>query len=161
MSSSAELADTQDLMHSLANKDVLVIGLGSSGLAAAHLLQRRESSVTVIDQADTPALQRESARLRDLGITVHLGISSAPNHAFDLAVLSPGVPAKSKLVREVAARNVPVIGELELGFQNSRCLNVAITGTNGKTTTTELIARMLTHCHRKTVAAGNIGLPLS
>src|SRR5204863_3723605 len=55
---------------------------------------------------------------------------------------------------------VPVIGELELGFQNSRCLNVAITGTNGKTTTTELIARMLTHCHRKTVAAGNIGLPL-
>jgi UDP-N-acetylmuramoylalanine--D-glutamate ligase len=65
------------------------------------------------------------------------------------------------LVREAAARQIPVIGELELGFQHAVCLNVAITGTNGKTTTTELVHRILTHSRRKTVAAGNIGLPLS
>jgi UDP-N-acetylmuramoylalanine--D-glutamate ligase len=53
-----------------------------------------------------------------------------------------------------------MMGELELGFQQSFCLNIAITGTNGKTTTTELVERILTHAHRRTVAAGNIGLPL-
>ena len=52
------------------------------------------------------------------------------------------------------------MGELELGYQQSRCLSLAITGTNGKTTTTELVARVLQHAHRKTIAAGNIGLPL-
>ena len=147
-------------MYAVTNKNVLVIGLGASGLAAARLLRRGEASVTAIDQADTPALQREAGQLRALGVTVHLGINSTPGHRFDLVVLSPGVPARSKFVQELAQRKIPVIAEVELGFQHSRCLSLAITGTNGKTTTTELVARLLTHSHRKTVVAGNIGLPL-
>jgi len=147
-------------MDRVADKKVLVIGLGLSGLAAARLLRRAGASVTAIDNADTPALQRHAAELSSLGVRVQLGIRSAPTDRFDLAILSPGVPAQSGLVREIAARNIPVIAELELGYENSRCLNIAITGTNGKTTTSELIATLLTHCHRRTVAAGNIGLPL-
>jgi UDP-N-acetylmuramoylalanine--D-glutamate ligase len=147
-------------MYAVTNKNVLVIGLGVSGLAAARFLRQREASVTAIDEADTPALQHGAGQLRALGVKVHLGLDSAPRQPFDFAVLSPGVPVRSKLVRELGARNVPVMAELELGFQHSRCLNLAITGTNGKTTTTELVSRVLTHSHRKTVAAGNIGLPV-
>jgi UDP-N-acetylmuramoylalanine--D-glutamate ligase len=63
-------------------------------------------------------------------------------------------------VEEVRARNIPLIGELELGFQQSLALNISITGTNGKTTTTELVERLLSYNGLKTVAAGNIGTPL-
>jgi UDP-N-acetylmuramoylalanine--D-glutamate ligase len=147
-------------MYELKGKKVLVIGLGASGLAAARFLRQHEAGVTAIDEAVTPALQHQASQLRALGAQVQLGGKAAPDLPFDLAVLSPGVPARSELVRGLLRRNVPVIAELELGFQHSRCLNIAITGTNGKTTTTELVAKVLSHAHRKTLAAGNIGLPL-
>jgi len=147
-------------MHELNYKQILVIGLGSSGLAACELLRTRGARVTVIDSADTGALRREGDRLGRLNVVVRLGVETLPDQPFDLAVLSPGVPCESRLVRQVQERRVPLIGELELGYQQSLCLNVAITGTNGKTTTTELVERMLTHANRKTIAAGNIGRPL-
>src|SRR5438445_6515325 len=126
-------------MDALVNKNILILGLGASGRAAARFLCRREAAVVALDQANTAALQREAAQLCALGVKVHLGATSVPLDAFDLAVLSPGVPAQSTLVREVAERLIPIVGELELGYQHSRCLNIAITGTNGKTTTTELV----------------------
>ncbi|MBI4660927.1 MAG: UDP-N-acetylmuramoyl-L-alanine--D-glutamate ligase [Verrucomicrobia bacterium] len=147
-------------MDDLLNKRVLVIGLGLSGRAACRLLRRRGASVTAIDSGETDALRQEGGELRALGADVLLGADRAPSGAFDLAVVSPGVPAQSNAMREVARRNIPVIGELELGYQQAFCLNVAISGTNGKTTTTELVERLLRHCHRKTIAAGNIGRPL-
>lgn len=147
-------------MHELANKQVLVIGLGASGQAAARLLRARGAFVTAVDEADTPTLQSQAAELNAQGVNVQLGKSSLSPALFDLAVLSPGVPPASPLLTTVVERKIPIIGELELGFQQSLCLNVAITGTNGKTTTTELTARILQHAHRKTIAAGNIGLPL-
>lgn len=147
-------------MIELANKQVLVIGLGSSGQAACRLLRKRLAQVTAIDQADTAELRSEAERLRALGVRVKLGVSESPRRAFDLAVVSPGVPLELPLFQALRRKQVPLIGELELGYQLSYCLNIAITGTNGKTTTTELVTRMLLHNHRKTVAAGNIGLPL-
>lgn len=147
-------------MFALENKNVVVIGLGASGLAASRLLHARGATVTALDQAATPGLDTQAAPLRTLGVHVELGAKFLPLGSFDLAVVSPGVPSSSALVREVAVRKIPLIGELELGYQQSLCLNVAITGTNGKTTTTELVERILTHGHRRTVAAGNIGLPV-
>jgi UDP-N-acetylmuramoylalanine--D-glutamate ligase len=147
-------------MFALANKKVLVIGLGASGRAASQLLRARGAQVVALDEAIRPALENEAVELRKLGVNVELGAASVPAGAWDLAVLSPGVPPSSVLVRETSARGVPIISELELGYQQSSCLNVAISGTNGKTTTTELVERMLRHLHRKTVAAGNIGVPL-
>ena len=147
-------------MQDLANKRVLVVGLGVSGRAAAELLRKRQAKVLAIDNADTPALRREADALRAAGVDVRLGARTPPADALDLAVISPGVPTGSALVQELVRRKVPLIGELELGYQQSLCLNISITGTNGKTTTVELVERMLTHAHRRSVAAGNIGLPL-
>ena len=147
-------------MFALAHKHVLVIGLGASGQAASRLLRTRGAQVTALDHGNTPALQQPAAELQALGVRVQLGAAGLPAGSFDFAVLSPGVPPASKLVCETVARRIPLLSELELGFQQSLCLNISITGTNGKTTTTELVERVLTHAHRKTVAAGNIGLPL-
>jgi UDP-N-acetylmuramoylalanine--D-glutamate ligase len=83
-----------------------------------------------------------------------------PAEHYDLVVVSPGVSWSNPILQEANRRKVPIIGEFELGYQNSLCLNVAITGTNGKTTTTELVERLLTAHHIKTIAAGNIGLPV-
>jgi len=147
-------------MEELANKRVLVIGLGASGQAAAELLRRRGAAVVAIDSADTPQLRQAAEGLRRSGVAVRLGVKEPPADGLDLVVISPGVPVQSALVQGLVRRNLPLIGELELGFQQSLCLNIAITGTNGKTTTTELVERILKQSQRKTVAAGNIGLPL-
>ncbi len=147
-------------MREFANQRVLVVGLGSSGRAACNLLRRREANVVAVDHADTPHLRRGADELRAAGVEVRLGLERAPVEPFDLVVLSPGVPPQSAFVQELVRRNLPVIGELELGYQQSLCLNISITGTNGKTTTTELVERILKRSERNTVTAGNIGLPL-
>ena len=147
-------------MFRLQDKVVLVIGLGLSGAAAARLLVARGSRVTAMDNSDTPELRREAEELRDLGVRVELDLRLPPAGQFDFAVVSPGVPMDSPLVKELRQREIPVIGELELGWQQAVCLNVSVTGTNGKTTTTELIEHVLTHCHKRTLAVGNIGKPL-
>lgn len=139
---------------------VLVLGMGSSGVAAAELLLRAGARVVVMDRTSNPGLETHAQALRGRGADVVLGGAQAPSGAFDLCVVSPGVPCAGPWVTELRERGVPVIGELELGYQFSLCPNIAITGTNGKTTTTELIERILLHTNRKTVAAGNIGLPL-
>jgi UDP-N-acetylmuramoylalanine--D-glutamate ligase len=147
-------------MVRLENKSVFVVGLGVSGVAACELLRRHGARVVAVDNADTETLRRDAAQLRNLGVQVQLGARSMPEMEFDFAVTSPGVPWTNPVLDAVKQRGLRLIGELELGYEHSLCLNVAITGTNGKTTTTELVERMLTHAHFKTVAAGNIGTPL-
>jgi UDP-N-acetylmuramoylalanine--D-glutamate ligase len=147
-------------MHELADKKVLVIGVGASGRAAGGLLRAHGAKVLAIDSADSPQLRKDVEALRAAGVEVRLGVKESPADPLDLAVISPGVPVKSALVQGLVRRKVPLIGELELGYRGSRCLNIAITGTNGKTTTTELVDRILNQAHRHTIAAGNIGLPL-
>ncbi len=147
-------------MFVLENKNVLVIGLGVSGAAAAELLLSRGALVTALDSADTESLRQEAARLRPRGAHVELGAKALPLRQFEFAVVSPGVPLDHELVHEAREKKIPLIGELELGYQQSFALNISITGTNGKTTTTELIERLLTTARMKTMAAGNIGLPL-
>ena len=139
---------------------MLIIGLGVSGLAAAELLKRRGARVMAVDSANSPALQETAGRLAALGVEVQLGVTAAPDAHFDLAVASPGVSSRNPALAGMIARNVPTIGELELGYQHSLCLNVAITGTNGKTTTTEMVERILKARHVRTLAAGNIGVPV-
>jgi UDP-N-acetylmuramoylalanine--D-glutamate ligase len=122
------------------------------------LLRRRGARVVAVDSADTEALRWSAARLRPQGTEVLLGARKLPAGDFDLVVTSPGVPPTNPILAEVIRRGLPIIGELELGFQESLCLNIAITGTNGKTTTTELVERLLKQNQIKTMAAGNIGL---
>ncbi|MDB6064339.1 MAG: UDP-N-acetylmuramoylalanine--D-glutamate ligase [Pedosphaera sp.] len=147
-------------MYELADKKVLVIGLGARGRAACELLRGSGANVMAIDKADNAALRAEAVKLRALGVEVELGVSNAPDRQFALAVVSPAVSANAPIVQELARRQVQVIGEFELGYQQSHCLNVAVAGTNGKATTGELIERVLVHSHRKTALCGHGALPI-
>jgi UDP-N-acetylmuramoylalanine--D-glutamate ligase len=147
-------------MASLEGQRVLVVGLGLSGVAACELLRSRGARVLAVDNADAPAVRREAAALEAKGIPTRLGVADAPEGAFDLVVTSPGVPPANPLLRAMAARGVRVIGELELGFQQARCLNIAIAGTNGKSTTAGLLAEVLRHNHVRSLVAGNNGVPV-
>jgi UDP-N-acetylmuramoylalanine--D-glutamate ligase len=147
-------------MNRLENKDVLVIGLGDRGRAACELLIRRGARVVAVDIADTPDLRKSAEKLKQRGVTVTLGVSTVPPVTFDLAVLSPAVPRKDPLVQQVLQQQIHLISELELGFQQSSCLNLAVAGTNGKSTTAGLIQHILAENHRKTALAGDRHRPL-
>ena len=147
-------------MFELNNKEVLVIGLGGRGRAACELLRRSGAKVVGVDCADNEDLRDSAKKLRPMGIEVELGVSQPPKGNFSLAVLSPAVPSSTKLVQSVVTSNVPMISELELGYQQSRCLSIAISGTNGKGTTAELVERLLLNGHRKTVLSGHRARPV-
>lgn len=146
-------------MFPLANNRILVIGLGARGRAACTLLRQCGARVAAIDQTDTPELRAYLPHLAGQGIEATLGATRPPEGEFNLVVLCPAVPDDSDLVREVQRRKWPLIGELELGYQQSSCLNIAIAGTNGKSTTAGLVDSMLRQAGRKTVLAGPAGRP--
>src|ERR1041385_5150983 len=104
-------------MFVLENKNVLVIGLGLSGVAATELSLSRGATVTALDSADTASLQEQGKKLRARGVQVALGATKLPPASFDLAVVSPGVPLDHPLVAEVRRQKIPLMGELELGYQ--------------------------------------------
>ena len=142
--------------------DILILGLGASGLASARYCARRVgqefSSVTAVDAANTPALRDSAAQLRSEGCSVHLG-SDGVEGAFDLCVASPGVPPQSALMISASRVCGRVISEVEFAFERSECPWVAVTGTNGKTTTTALTAHLLNEGGIPARAVGNIGVP--
>jgi len=142
-------------------KNFLVVGFGSSGQAAALLLAQNGASVTVIDESEDPSMKRRARRKKYHGIPMQFGIKSAPASRFDVAIMSPGIHPRHGLGLSVVDLDIPVYGELELGSWFCQCPLVAITGTNGKTTTTELIEKVIRANRKKTMSAGNIGVPLS
>ncbi len=145
------------------NKNVAVLGAGLSGTAAALLLQKAGARVSVLDSAEESKLLKSTLdNLRANGIRVITGEAVDSNRDdYDLVVLSPGIDPDSSLARNFSSRNIDIIGELELGWEFCERPVIGVTGTNGKTTTTELIAQMLNACGQRTVACGNIGKPLS
>jgi UDP-N-acetylmuramoylalanine--D-glutamate ligase len=143
-------------------KKAVVLGLGHSGEAAALLLQEEGAEVTVCESGDSAAQQKKASALAAHGIRVILGgAADVDPGVYDIAILSPGIDPAVSLVRNVISKNIPIIGELELAFQECSCPAVAITGTNGKTTTTELTTAMLRGCGVRTMSSGNIGLPFA
>ena len=145
------------MIFDVKNTRILVLGLGCSGVAAARLLAARGARVIGVDNADNEALQTVAQSLRTQGIETRLGVQKLGHVAADLTVLSPGFPPDNQLLREMENTGVPVISELEIGFRFCPCPVVAITGTNGKTTTTELCAAVLQAGRIAAPPAGNIG----
>jgi UDP-N-acetylmuramoylalanine--D-glutamate ligase len=145
----------------LKNKRVLVVGLGKSGLAAALFLRDRGARVTVSDTRSAAALGDEIPALLEAGIMVESG-----GHGLltfrrqDLIVVSPGVPLDTPEVKQAQQFGLTVIGELELASRFLMGEVVAITGSNGKTTTTTLIGKIFEDAGLPTLVGGNIGLPV-
>jgi UDP-N-acetylmuramoylalanine--D-glutamate ligase len=148
-------------MMELKGKKVLVVGLGKSGLAAALFLRRRGAQVTVSDIRSAEALANDIPSLLEEGINVEAG-----GHGLltfrrqDLIVVSPGVPLDTPELAQVRSFGLPVIGELELAARFLKGKTLAITGSNGKTTTTSLVGEILKEAGLPTLVGGNIGVPV-
>lgn len=141
-------------MLDLENKDVAVVGLGSTGQAVARLLRARGARVHGLDPADTADLRQAARDLRRAGVAVRLGAVKPPAPSLDLAVIGPEVPHHSPLVRTLLARGVPCLSDTEVCFELAQCLPLAVAGTHGKRTVAALIHRILEHAQRRTRLAG-------
>jgi UDP-N-acetylmuramoylalanine--D-glutamate ligase len=150
---------------SQASERILVLGLGMSGMAAARFELARARSgedvrVTVVDErteADDATLVGKAESLRCEGAAVSLGAGEAPEGPWDLVVTSPGIPPHAPVMLSARASGAAVISEVELGWRVAVAPIVAVTGTNGKTTVTALIAHLLTGAGIDARACGNIG----
>lgn len=146
---------------SFKNRPVLVLGLGESGAAAARLLHLHGAIVTVREDHQTEKTRANAGELASLGIEVQWGPDYPPGGSFPTVILSPGIPTDAPLVRPHRDAGAEVISEVELAWRFHHGKTVAITGTNGKTTTTGLIESVLQAGGYEAVACGNIGLPFS
>src|SRR5712691_3169278 len=148
--------------ESLAGKTTAVVGLAKSGVAAARLLRRLGARVLASDSSPLESLTAEARALDREGCTLWAG--GHPDAAFvgaDLVVVSPGVPLEVPALASARARGVPIVGELELAWRVMEADAIAITGTNGKTTTTALTGELLRTQVRPVLVGGNIGTPLA
>lgn len=144
----------------LAGKRVLVIGLGLSGYSAAKALIELEAKVRVTEGGSTDAIKDRAEHLRALGAEVEIGGHDLDDLDADLAVISPGIPPTAPIAAAVRSAGIELWSEVELAYRLASCDFLAVTGTNGKTTTTSLLARILEEAGTPTAAAGNIGYPL-
>ena len=142
----------------LADRRVLVVGLARSGKAAAEALRTTGAAVVGFDRDNT----LDIGRLRELGVEVHLGAEEETLlQGIDLVVKSPGVPGETVLVERARTRGVPVWSEIELGARLLPNPILGVTGTNGKTTTSELLGAVFRAAGRDVEVAGNVGRPLT
>lgn len=144
------------------NKKVLILGLAKSGEAAARLLSRLGAIVTVNDGKafeENPAAQS----LLEEGIKVVCGSHPLELLDEDFAVMvkNPGIPYQNPMVEKALSKGIPVLTEVELAYLISEAPIIAITGSNGKTTTTTMIADVLNHGGKSALLSGNIGFPAS
>ena len=141
--------------------NVTVFGMGRSGQAAADLLLDQGSQVTLIEEQSRPELDELKQAYEQRGARICIGesLESALSQA-ELFVLSPGVSKNHHVVQQACQRNIPVIGEIELAAKFLQVPIIAVTGTNGKSTTVRLIGTMLQESGKHVFVGGNLGLPL-
>jgi UDP-N-acetylmuramoylalanine--D-glutamate ligase len=144
----------------LKNMRILVIGAGKSGLATVDFLLGKGSLVTLTDSKKDIFIGDKFKKFADSGVQLNLGDYPKVKGNFDLLVISPGISLDISPVAEAVRLGIPLIGELELAYRFARSPIIAITGTNGKTTTTTLVGEIFKEAGYKVLVAGNIGLPL-
>jgi UDP-N-acetylmuramoylalanine--D-glutamate ligase len=145
----------------LKGKKVLVIGAGKSGVAVSRFLCGKGAAVVLADAGRPGDPRGELEQLSAAGVQILSGgYPGVERGSFDLVVLSPGVPLTEKPARDALKHGIPVTGELELAYRFARAPIVAVTGTNGKTTTTTLIGEIFKNAGKNVLVGGNIGRPL-
>ena len=142
-------------------RSALVLGLGSSGEAAARLLLKQGARVAIVDAVSGAAVEAKARALREAGCGVQIGTRELPGGDFDLAVLSPGVSINDPWVDALRQRGIKIISELELGWLACRSRVMAVTGSNGKSTLVKLCREALETNGFTAKAGGNYGIPLS
>lgn len=141
------------------NKKVLIIGMGKSGIAAAEALLSSGAKVSIYDGKTSGEMGHQMVRyFESRNATCYLGLEPDKVEGFDYAIVSPGVPLTNNLVQRVLEAGVELLGEVELAYRLGRGNYVAITGTNGKTTTTVLTGEIFRRSGRSTEIVGNVGL---
>jgi UDP-N-acetylmuramoylalanine--D-glutamate ligase len=144
----------------LEGKHVLVVGLARTGRECAGFLAQRGANVRVSDLRTEAELKQEMDSLAGLSVGFRLGGEDASwLDDMDYVIPSPGVPMDNRLLKGAVARHIPVLSEIELAFRFFRAPLVAVTGTNGKSTTTTLIGEMFKGDGKKTFLGGNLGAP--
>lgn len=145
----------------LKNKNILVVGFGVTGVETARFLTNRGASVTVTDQKKEQEICSIKPLIQELGIRIELGPHRIETfERADLIVVSPGIPHTILPIKRAKEQGIPVIGEIELASRFIVEPIIAVTGTNGKTTTTTLLGQMLEDSGLKVFMGGNIGNPL-
>lgn len=142
-------------------KRVLVIGTGISGIGAANLLEKQGNEILLYDQNEKLTEEQVREKLpQGMQVTILLGaLPEDIRKSIDLLVISPGVPVDSEIVTSCKKDGIPVWGEIELAYRFSKGKLIAITGTNGKTTTTSLVGEIMKDAIRSVFVVGNIGIP--
>jgi len=142
-----------------ANAKTVIVGLGKTGLSCARYLHARQRRVTVIDSRSAPP---EIAALKQLAPEIEIRVGG-----FDVSVLedavevvsSPGVSLREPMLQAAMRRGIPIVGDIELFARSANAPIAGITGTNGKSTVTSLVAHMATHAGKRALAGGNLGRP--
>ena len=146
----------------LKNKNVLVIGAGISGFAAAKVAKKLGANVTLSDAKQETEIKFNFAELREVGINLVFGKQTEKLlDKVDCVIVSPAVPIKIPILQSALAKKIPVISEVEFAFDLAKSPIFAVTGTNGKTTTTTLLGLLLETAYKKVGVGGNIGVALS
>ncbi|RKZ34933.1 UDP-N-acetylmuramoyl-L-alanine--D-glutamate ligase [bacterium] len=142
-------------------RKVSIIGLARSGEAVAYLALSDGFDVFVSDVDDTPQLRQRAQKLREANIRCELGGHSERILDADIIVVSPGVPLDIQILQSAGQKNIPIISEVEFAYRHEQGKVIGVTGSNGKSTTATLIARILADSGIRTILAGNIGNPYS
>ena len=142
-------------------KKIVILGLALSGAAAAKLAVRQGADVFVSDNQDTLALQGTLTDLKALGILGELGQHSDHIYDADLWIISPGIAQDSELVQKAQSNDIPIVSEIEFSSWFTTAPILAITGSNGKTTTAHLLAEMIQTDDLHGALAGNVGIPFA
>jgi UDP-N-acetylmuramoylalanine--D-glutamate ligase len=147
-------------MNAYTGKRIVVVGLAASGMSTARALLELGARVRVTEGSSSPEIEDRAVRLRAMGAEVETGAHDLAHLDADLAVVSPGIPPDSAVMKTLESTGIMIVSEIEIAYRLSRHDFLAVTGTNGKTTTTTLLAGMLSEGGIETTAAGNIGYPL-
>lgn len=148
-------------MMNVKDKKISVIGAARSGIAAAKLARKHGANVFVSDSGDKNKLENVALILENENIEFEIGNHSEKVFDCDKMIISPGVPSDAEVIKKARQKNIKCISELEFASTFCRGNVVAITGTNGKTTTTTLCGYLFNECGARTFTAGNIGLAFS
>ncbi len=143
----------------LSNSRVLVLGLGITGLSTVKALHKLDAQIIVSDSKKEEDLREFFQKIDDIYVEKYLVTEDIPLEDIDLIIKSPGIPPSNPIIHEAKKRNIEVITDIELAYRISPTDNIiAITGTNGKTTTTALVGEIFKKAKYKTYLAGNIGV---